>query len=309
MARFEVLILGSSSALPAYGRHPTAQLVNIHENFFLVDCGEGTQNRLVEYGCKAHRIQAIFISHLHGDHYFGLPGLLTSMNLLGRTDPLTVFSPEGLDHLIEEIIRLGQGQLQYEIHWHPLSKKGKQKIFENRTFEVFSFPLAHRIPTFGFMFCEKPGMRKIKPEMLAGQPIPYDTIQKLKSGTDVPDESGRVFLSREYTEDPPLPRKYAYCSDTLPLPGLASIIQGVDLLYHESTYMEEHLEKAGLNHHSTASQAAGLAVSGRVKKLIIGHFSSRYKLLDGLLDEAKAVFPNTELALEGKKFEVGREGL
>lgn len=305
MARFDVLILGSSSALPAYGRHPTAQLVNIHENICLIDCGEGTQDRLAEYGCKAQRIQSIFISHLHGDHYFGLPGLLTSLNLLGRTEPLKVFSPEGLDHLIEEIMRLGQGLLQYEIHWHPLTKNGKQKILEDQVFEVFSFPLAHRIPTFGFLFCEKPAMRKLKPEMLAGQPIPYEILRKLKNGIDVPDDSGRIYLSREYTEDPPSPRKYAYCSDTQPLPGLASTIQGVDLLYHESTYMEEHLDKASQNHHSTASQAAGLAVSGGVKKLIIGHFSSRYKVLDGLLDEARAVFQNTELALEGKRFEVG----
>lgn len=305
MARFEVLILGSSSALPAYGRHPSAQLVNLHENLFLIDCGEGTQSRLAEFGCKMHRIRAVFISHLHGDHYFGLPGLLTSLNLLGRTGPLDVFSPEGLEPLMDEILRLGQGELQYKIQWHTLVAGGKKKIFEDRVMEVFSFPLAHRIPTFGFMFCEKPGMRKLRPEKIAGRAISYETLKKLKAGIDVVEESGPTYLFSEFTEDPPSPRKYAYCSDTLPLHGLVSIIREADLLYHESTYMEEHLEKAGLNYHSTASQAGAMAASAKVKKLIVGHFSSRYKLLDELLAEARAVFPNSELALEGKKFEVG----
>lgn len=304
MSKFDVLILGSSSALPAYGRHPASQLVNIHENQILIDCGEGAQSRLVQYGQKLHRIRYIFISHLHGDHYFGLPGLLTSLNLLGRKDQLDIFCPLGLQELILEIVRLGQGEMRYTIQWHPLSHSGNKSILDTPGFEVFAFSLKHRIATFGFLITEKIRLRNMKIEMLpALEPYP-DLIRLLKRGIDVTDPFGKVYRAEEYTYEPPLPRKYAYVSDTLYSMEIIPYIYGVDLLYHESTYMSVHAEKATENFHSTALQAAQVANLAGVKKLILGHFSSRYKTLDELLNEAIASFPNSSLALEGENFSI-----
>jgi len=304
MSKFEVLILGSSSALPAFGRHPAAQLINIHENFLLIDCGEDTQSRLVQYGQKLHKIQHIFISHLHGDHYFGLPGVLTSINLLGRKDPLDIYCPPGLEELIGDIIHLGKGEMRYPIHWHSLTHSGKKKILDTTGFEVYAFPLQHRIPTYGFLISEKAGLRNMKPEMMAGLDLSPEIIRSLKKSENAKDSSGKLYLVDEYTETPRQPRRYAYVSDTLFVPGIIPYLREVDLLYHESTYTEELLDKASENFHSTAQQAARIASQAEVKNLIIGHFSSRYKSLDGLLKEAINVFPRTSLASEGERFNV-----
>jgi len=302
MSKFEVLILGSSSALPAYGRHPASQLLNIHENHLLIDCGEGAQSRLVYYGQKLHRIRHIFISHLHGDHYFGLPGILTSLNLLGRKDPLDIYCPPGLQDLILEMVRLGQGEMRYTIQWHILNHSGKKRILDTSGFEVFAFPLKHRITTYGFLFAEKIRLRNMKVEMLPALESNPELIRLLKTGLDVKDPSGNLYRAADYTYEPPQPRKYAYISDTLYSPDIIPYLQGVDLLYHESTYMTNHSEKAAENFHSTAFQAAQIAIHAKAKKLIIGHFSSRYKTLEELLKEAVAIFPDSSLALEGENF-------
>jgi len=304
MSKFEVLILGSSSALPAFGRHPASQLLNIHENHLLIDCGEGAQSRLVLSGQKLHKIRHIFISHLHGDHYFGLPGILTSLNLLGRKDPLDIYCPPGLEDLILEIVRLGQGEMRYSIQWHSLNHVGKKRILDTPGFEVFAFPLKHRITTYGFLFSEKTSLRNMKVEMLPAIESYPEIIRLLKSGQDVKDPSGNLYRAADYTYDPPQPRKYAYISDTLYCPEIIPFLQGVDLLYHESTYMTEHSEKAAENFHSTAFQAAQIASLAKAKKLILGHFSSRYKTLEELLKEAMDLFPDSSLALEGKNFSI-----
>lgn len=304
MSKFDVLILGSSSALPAFDRHPASQLINIHENHLLIDCGEGTQSRLVQYGQKLHKLQHIFISHLHGDHYFGLPGILTSLNLLGRQEPIDVYCPPGLDSLILDIVKLGQGEMRYTIHWHILSHRGMKCILNQSGFEVHAFTLKHRIPTYGFLIAEKSRLRNMKVEKLPDLDHHSDLIRTLKSGENALDASGKTYLVDDYTYPPPAPRKYAYVSDTLFLPEIIPYIRGVDLLYHESTYMEDHREKASENFHSTAHQAAEMATTAQVKKLILGHFSSRYKTLDALLAEACTIFPNTALALEGEHFNI-----
>lgn len=304
MSKFEVLILGSSSALPAFGRHPASQLVNIHENHLLIDCGEGAQSRLVQYGQKLHRIQHIFISHLHGDHYFGLPGLLTSFNLLGRKEPLSLYCPPGLEELIGDIVRLGQGEMRYTISWHTLNHSGIRRILDTPGFEVDAFSLKHRIPTYGFLIAEKTRLRNMKVDMLADlEPYP-ELIRAIKRGENVTSPGGRVFLASEYSHAPDTPRKYAYVSDTLYAEEIIPYLRDINLLYHESTYMEDLVAKASENFHSTACQAARIADKAGVKKLILGHFSSRYKALDHLLTEAIAIFPNSSLALEGENFNV-----
>lgn len=304
MSKFEVLILGSSSALPAFGRHPAAQLINIHEQFLLIDCGEGAQSRLVQYGQKLHRIQAIFISHLHGDHYFGLPGILTSLNLLGRKDPLDIVCPPGLEELIRDIVHLGRGEMRYTIHWHTLNHQGLRKVLDHAKFEVLAFPLQHRIPTYGFIVAEKAGLRNMIPEKIEAEGLDPDVIRTLKNGRTAIDASGKIYPLEEYTKEPMIPRRYAYASDTLYCQAMVPYIQGVDLLYHESTYLEELTDKALENFHSTALQAAQIATQAGVKKLLLGHFSSRYKTLDAVLQEAVNVFPNSALALEGERFQV-----
>lgn len=304
MSKFEVLILGSSSALPAFGRHPASQLINILENYLLIDCGEGTQSRLVQYGQKLHKIQHIFISHLHGDHYFGLPGLLTSFNLLGRKEPLSLYCPPGLEDLICDIVRLGQGEMRYSITWHTLNHTGNKRILDTPGFEVYAFSLKHRIPTFGFLMAEKTRLRNMKTDMLADlKPYP-ELIRSIKKGENVTSPSGQVFLAVDYSHEPHTPRQYAYVSDTLYSEDIIPFLRGIDLLYHESTYMEDLVEKASENFHSTARQAAQIAGKAGVKKLLLGHFSSRYKALDQLLKEAVSIFPNSSLALEGENFSV-----
>ncbi len=304
MSKFEVLILGSSSALPAFGRHPASQLVNIHENYLLIDCGEGAQSRLVQFGQKLHRIQHIFISHLHGDHYFGLPGLLTSFNLLGRKEPLALYCPPGLEELIGDIVRLGQGEMRYPISWNTLNHTGIKRVLDTSGFEVDAFALKHRIPTFGFLIAEKTRLRNMKIDMLADlEPYP-ELIRAIKKGENVTSPSGQVFMAADYSNAPHTPRKYAYVSDTLYSAEIIPYLRGVDLLYHESTYMEDLVEKASENFHSTARQAAQIAGKAGVKKLILGHFSSRYKTLDHILTEATSIFPNSSLALEGENFSI-----
>ncbi len=299
---FEITILGSSSATPIYQRHPSAQVLNIHERFFLVDCGEGTQMQLNRYKIKFARIHHIFISHLHGDHYFGLMGLLSSMHLQGRTDGMHLYCPKALKEIIDIQLRHSDTVLRYELVYHYTDAVSSKIIFEDDDISVETIILNHRIACTGFLFREKPKKRKLIREKLAQYNVPREQYNSIKSGKDFVNDKGIVIPNEQLTGDPKPPCSYAYCSDTMYDERILSIIRGVDLLYHESTFLEEKAERAKETFHTTAKQAGIMARKAEVKRLIIGHFSSRYKDLYPLLEEAKLEFENTTLAIEGDKF-------
>ena len=299
---FEISILGSSSATPIYQRHPTAQVLNIHERFFLVDCGEGTLLQLNRYKIKFHRINHIFISHLHGDHYLGLVGLLSTMHLQGRTIDLHLYCPEPLKEIVDIQLKYSDTNLRFPIHYHFLDPLNPKIIYSEEGIEVKTIVLHHRIPCTGFLFSEKPGLRKLLKNKLQEYNIPVEAYQDLKNGKDYPFPDGRIIPNKEITTDPRHPRSYAFCSDTCYNEGVASAVRNVDLLYHEATFLSDKTERAKETFHSTAAQAATIAKKANAKRLIIGHFSARYKNLYPLLEEAKEVFSETTLAIEGDKF-------
>ena len=301
---FEVYILGSSSATPIYQRHPTAQILNIHEKLFLVDCGEGTLIQLNRYHIRFHRINHIFISHLHGDHYLGLMGLLSTMHLQGRSEDLHVYTQPELKEIIDIQMVHSQTILRYQIVWHFLDPVLPAKIYEDDDLEVSTIILSHRIPCTGFLFREKQKLRKLIREQLIHFNIPVSAYADLKNGNDYTDEKGKVIPNVELTTDPRSPRTYAFCSDTIYDETLVPILKNIDLLYHESTFLSDKAERAKETYHSTAAQAATIAKMAEVKRLIIGHFSARYKNLYPLLEEARGVFENTTLAVEGDRFTI-----
>jgi ribonuclease Z len=301
---FEVYILGSSSATPIYQRHPTAQILNIHEKLFLVDCGEGTLIQLNRYHIRFHRINHIFISHLHGDHYLGLMGLLSTMHLQGRSDDLHIYSQPELKEMIDIQMLHSQTHLRYPIVWHFLDPAKPAKIYEDEDLEVSTIILSHRIPCTGFLFKEKQKLRKLIREQLIHFNIPVGVYGDLKNGMDYTDEKGKVIPNIELTTDPRTPRSYAFCSDTIYDETLVPTLRNIDLLYHESTFLSDKADRAKETFHSTAAQAATIAKMAQVKRLIIGHFSARYKNLYPLLEEARNVFENTTLAVEGDRFTI-----
>ncbi len=301
---FQLKILGSSSAVPAYGRNHTAQILQIYNNFYLIDCGEGTQLQLKKYKVKINKINAIFISHLHGDHFLGLFGLISTMSLLGRTKDLYVFGPRGLSDIITTQLKYSETILKFELIFETLGKDVNEEIFNFSNITVETIPLSHRIQCNGFLFREKPKPRKLIKEKLP-ELITKLQIADLKQGRDVLDDDGNVIYKNEdYTNAPAIARAYAYCSDTIYKEDIVPIIKNVDLLYHESTFLHEMLERAESTFHTTAHQAGLIAKMADVKKLIIGHYSSRYKDLTPFIEEAKAIFPDTDLAIDGKFFNV-----
>jgi ribonuclease Z len=299
---FELLILGSSAATPTSSRNPTAQLLNIAERFFLIDCGEGTQIQLRKYKTRFQSVNHIFISHLHGDHILGLPGLLASMNLLGRQNDLTIYAPKELEEMILTIHRFSDSHLNYQLHFIHTQDKVKQKLWEDDKVEVYSIPLQHRIATTGFLFKEKPLPRSINKYQLEKMDVSFAEIHKLKQGFDAIDNNGNTIKNETLTIDPPKARSYAFCSDTRFFEALADDIKNVDLLYHESTFLENKKDRAAQTFHSTAHQAAQMAILCGAQKLILGHFSARYDNLNLFLEEAIPVFAQTELAKEGTTF-------
>lgn len=301
---FEVTILGSSSATPVYNRNPTAQLLNCNEKFYLIDCGEGTQQQLIKFGMKASKIDYIFISHLHGDHYFGLIGLLSTMHLNGRIKPMHIFAPLALREILELQFKHSDTHLRYEIIYHVIETSQSEVIFENGDVLVETIILNHRIPCTGFKFTEKKRLRKLVVEKLEAANVPIEYYPILKRGVDLTLPNGEVYLNIEYTTDSATPKSYAYCSDTLMNNSYFEVISGVDTLYHEATFLHEMLDRANETYHTTALQAAEVAIKVNAKKLLIGHFSSRYKTLGPILDEAKTLFENTELALEGNTYQI-----
>ncbi len=302
MMKFEVTILGSSSATPVFNRNPSAQLLNCNEKYYLIDCGEGTQQQLAKYNLKAARIDYIFISHLHGDHYFGLIGLLSSLHLNGRIKPMQIFGPKPLLEILEIQFKYSDTVLRYPIEFFPIEADQSTQIFENSDLTVKTIVLNHRIPTTGFIFQQKKRQRKLIKEKTDEVPMAYYTA--LKKGIDVTLPNGEILRSEDYTTEADAPRSYAYCSDTLFDESYFATIKDCDTLYHEATFMHDLLDRAKETHHTTALQAAEVAKIIGARKLLIGHFSSRYKTLQMLLEEAQSVFENTELAVEGRTFQL-----
>ena len=301
---FSFTPLGVSAAQPAYGRHLAAHVLAAGPESFLLDCGEGTQFQLNTHSIKRGRIRHVFISHLHGDHFFGLIGLLTSLGMNDRKETLTVYSPPGLEEMIEVQFRISQTALPFPLVFRPLIAGGLHKLLETDQLEVFSFPLVHRTPTLGFLFREKQIPLNILPEAIERYQLTFEQIRAVKRGEDLRLVDGRLIPNREMTLPPYRPRSFAYCSDTAYAEEIVAAIRGVDLLYHESTFLEEDVETAALTFHSTAAQAAEIARLAAVGTLVIGHFSARYPDATVLLEEARRVFPKTVLAVEGTSVDV-----
>lgn len=296
---FEITILGCGAATPT-GRHlPSSQLVNLHDKLFLMDCGEGTQIQLRKSKVKIQRIQHIFISHLHGDHYLGLIGLISSMHLLGRKNTLHIYGPPELKELIDLNLRVSQTYLEYPLQIHPVEGPENRVIFEDKTLEVYAFPLKHRIPCHGFLFREKEKAPKVRKDIIREFRLIPSQILALKRREDIDLGDGRMLTSREACIEPEVPRSYAYCSDTMYWETLVPFIEKCDVLYHESTFLDNESDRAKATFHSTARQAAKIAEKARAGKLILGHYSSRYNSEEEFVAEAKTVFANVIAADEG----------
>lgn len=294
---FAITILGNNSALPVYGRHPTAQVVTLHDHLLLIDCGEGTQMQLSRFKIRISKIKYIFISHLHGDHYFGLIGLLTSMGLLSRKEGIILFCPPGLPEIIQQQLSAAHTVLPYPIEYKIMTEPGE--LLETRHFTLRCFPVEHRISCWGCRLDEKKMPRRVNKQKAVEKGIPAAYFSHLQRGEDYMTGTGEVIPNATVTSSAGLPASYAYCADTRYIPALTEVLAGVRLLYHESTYLHDYAEKAHARYHSTAHQAALLAKSTGVERLLIGHFSSKYEDVTPLLEEAKATFPSTDLALEG----------
>ncbi len=300
----EVTILGNNSALPANGRHPTAQFVKTHTHQLLIDCGEGTQIQFSKYKLKQSKLDYILISHLHGDHFFGLPGMLTSLNLLGHEQDMHIFGPPKLEHVLNTIFEAGNVQLRYKILFHGLTPEIENYIVQKDRLDISSFPISHRIPTWGFRIIEKNPQRNIIPKYIEDFNLTYEEIRQLKHGKSITNQNGQSITADMVTKPLRPPCTYAYCSDTDYNESIIKYIQSVNCLYHESTFMEVHLKKAKETMHSTAKQAAQIALKARAGKLLLGHYSSRYEDLHPLLEEARSVFPNSVLSEEGITYKI-----
>jgi ribonuclease Z len=304
MHDFEVTILGCGSATPSLLRNPSAQLLNAAGHYFLIDCGEGTQIQLRRNNIKIQRISHIFISHLHGDHYLGLLGLLQTMHLLGRKTKLTLICPPELKEILDLQNKHSQTTIVYEIEYIFTNPKQEQPVWEDDKIEIKSFPLRHRINCTGFLFKEKPHLKNISKEKLKEFDISVAEINKLRLGFDAIDENGKTVANGILTLPVQPQRSYAYCSDTNYFEDIIEHINKVDLVYHEATFLETELERAKKTFHSTAKQAATIASKAKVKQLLLGHFSARYANTDGFIEEAKPIFENTLVAQEGVTYKI-----
>lgn len=296
-----ITILGCHSATPRTFASPTSQFISINNEHFLIDCGEGTQVQLRKYKIKFSKISRIFISHLHGDHLYGLIGLISTFSLYQRQTELHIYGPKGIEQIIELQLQLGKSVLSYNLIFHELNSKKSDLIFENESVLVYTIPLKHRIYTNGYLFKEKIGERKLNMEVVGKiAEIDICDYQNIKNGKDFLLENGTLIKNESMTFDPALPKSYAFCSDTCFYPKIIPLINGVDLLYHESTFLDADAKLAKKTRHSTATEAATIAAQAEVCQLILGHFSSRYTDENLFLKEAHLQFKNVVLAEEGK---------
>lgn len=295
-------ILGCYSATPRVNTNPTAQVLEIKNHLFLIDCGEGTQVQLRKHKIKFNRIKHIFISHLHGDHFFGLVGLISTFRLLTRETDLHIYGPKGLKEIITLQMKLSNSWTNYALIFHELTATDSQLIFEDETVTVHTIPLDHRIYTNGFLFKEKLGDRKLDITKVEAANISIAYYQKLKQGFDVVNEDGILIDHKKVTYPPKKPKSYAFCSDTAYNESIVPIIKNVEVLYHESTFLQKHEKLAQPTKHSTAKQAASIAKQANVGQLILGHYSTRYDSLEAFKEQAQSVFENVNLAEDGKQF-------
>lgn len=298
MEKFELHILGCGSALPTTRHFPTSQIVNVRDKLFMIDCGEGAQLQFRKSHLKFSRLNHIFISHLHGDHCFGLLGLISTLNLLGRTAELHIHSPKGLETLLTPMLDFFNRQMTYKILFHEFGTKEPMQIYEDRSLTVTTIPLRHRMPCCGFLFAEKRRPNHIIREMVDFYQVPVYELNRIKNGADYVTPEGKTVSNNLLTRPSAPSHSYAYCSDTIYLPSIVEQIKGVDLLFHEATFANEDAPRAKETFHTTAAQAAEIARKAEVKKLLIGHFSARYEDENILLQEASAIFPDTQLAKE-----------
>lgn len=304
---FSVTILGSASARPTAQRHPSSQVVNFHEQYYLVDAGEGTQQQLVRAGISPVKIRAIFLSHLHGDHCFGVFPLISTMGLYGRKTPLYIYAPAPFGEILENHLKYFDTELPYEVVWNEVKTTEHNLLMENRTLEVWSIPLRHRVPTSGYLFREKEPPLNVDKEKIEAYGLSIAQITSAKRGEDVVLESGEVIPNAELTYRPYAPRSYAYLSDTNYSAKAATLAKGVDLMYHEATYAATEQRSAKERGHSTTRNAAKAALCAGARRLVIGHYSSRYKDEQVLVDEAREFFPETYPATEGKTFTIEKQ--
>lgn len=303
MTDFQVTILGNGSAVPTAWQNPTAQMLRYNQHRFLIDCGEGTQMQMIKYQVSYKNLSHIFISHLHGDHYFGLIGLISTLHLYGRENPLHIYGPEQLEQVIQMQLKVSDTKLKFPLLFHSLPEAGI--IYEDKGLEITCFPLNHRIPTWGFLFREKLKERNLRKDFVARYEPGVEQMHRIKQGADFVLPDGTVLRNTDITHDPPAPRSYAYCSDTAYDESLVKYVRKVDLLYHEATFDDDMADKAAEKYHSTARQAAQLAAKAGVGKLLLGHYSARFSVPDHLLQEAREVFPRTVLSRQGETYQLG----
>lgn len=301
---FTITILGSSSAKPTPDRHHSAQIINMHEQYYLVDAGEGVQQQMFRHGINPLKIRGVFISHLHGDHVYGLFPLISTMGLYGRETALKIYAPAPFGEILAGYQKYFGGELPYPLEWVEVDTTKHQMIFENRTTEVWTLPLRHRMPTSGYLFREKQPALNVNKFKIEKYSLGIAQITAAKRGEDITLSNGEVIANSELTYAPYMARSYAYVSDTNYSAKVAQLCHGVDMIYHEATYLDIERKSAKERGHSTALEAAKCATVAEAKTLIIGHFSTRYKDLTPLLDEARSGFSNSELAIEGKTFEI-----
>lgn len=304
---FSVTILGSSSALPTINRFPSAHVVNSHERLFLLDCAEGTQIQLRKYRLNMNRISNIFISHLHGDHVLGIFGLISTFNLIGRKTPLNIYAHQDFEEILNTNVRFFNDKMSFSIIFHPLNCEMVETIYEDKHLTVSTLPLRHRMPTVGFLFVEKQQLPNVRKELIQKYSIGLADIVKIKNGDDFISSHGECIPNAELTYYSHNPRSYAYCTDTFYSERLVGLVKNVDLLYHEATFISKDLSLAKQTGHSTAAQAATVAQKANVGKLIIGHFSSRYKNTLQHELEAREIFPNTSVVEDGQVYEIAEK--
>lgn len=304
MEPFKIHILGCGSALPTLKHNASSQLIEMRGKCFMVDCGEGAQMQFRRSHIHFSKLNAIFISHMHGDHCFGLMGLLSTLGMLGRTSKLRIYAPKDYEPLFRQQVEFFMQTMEYEMEMIPIDTEKQQVIYEDHSLTVETVPLQHRVPCCGFIFREKPTLPHIRRDMIDYYGIPVSQINNIKNGADWTNEDGDVIPNARLVQPADTPRSYAYCSDTRFMPALKEQMKGVTVLYHESTYTAEQEDRAKIYYHSTARQAATIAAGAGVGTLLLGHYSARYNDEQVLLEEAKAVFPNSILTQEGMVFDI-----